>query len=123
MDIQISNVYIMQASNGLIKIGKANNVEIRRLQLEQNANMFNEGERVTLKVAKVYPCITDVYAFAMEAGLHEHFAEYQAGTSSREVFRIELSEVLKIADTWHRAFTVAQSIKYHEVMFKSKIKA
>lgn len=118
MDIQTSNVYVMQASNGLVKIGKANDVDTRRSQLEQNANMFNNGEKLTIKIVKVYPCISHVYAFALEAQLHEYFADFQAGTSSREIFCADVSEVVKIADIWHKAFTVAQSIQYHELVFK-----
>lgn len=118
MDIERSFVYIMQASNGLVKIGKSNNVDARRWQLEQGANMFNDAEKLSVKIIKSYPCISEIYAFALEAHLHEYFSECQAGTSSREVFRVDAQEVVKVADIWHRAFTVAQSIQYHELMFR-----
>lgn len=120
MDIQISNVYIMQASNGLIKIGKANNVETRRQQLEQNANMFNQLERIKIRIIKIYPCYTEIYAFSLETHLHGYFTNCQAGTSSKEVFQVDLQEVLKIADAWHSAFHTVQTIQYHELILRKK---
>lgn len=114
---KVTGVYIMQASNGLCKIGKANNVEIRRMQLEQNANMFNLGEKLTLKIICFYPVINEAVAFALESYLHEHFSGCQANTSSREVFMVDIREVVKIADVWYHAFTVAQTIQYQKMLF------
>lgn len=119
METKISGVYVMQASNGLSKIGKANNVDMRRWQLEQGANMFNAGEKLTIKIVKFYPLASEGIAFALEAYLHERFADYQAGTSSREVFAIEASEIVKIADIWHHAFSVAQTVVYQDMLLKS----
>jgi hypothetical protein len=111
-----SGVYVMQASNGLVKIGKANNAEIRRMQLEQSANMFTQGERLTIRVIKFYPMFNETVAFALESHLHEVFADCSAGTSSREVFCVNVQEVVKVADTWAHAWGVAQSIILGELL-------
>jgi hypothetical protein len=118
MENELSGVYIMQTSNGLCKIGKANNPDVRRQQLEQTANMFNLGERITIRVVKFYPVISKVVAFALESYLHEHFSGCHAGTSSREIFIVDIKEVVKIADTWYHAFTVAQTIQYQDMLLK-----
>lgn len=109
-----SGVYIMLSSNHLVKIGKANNAETRRQQLEQGINMFNQGEKVTIRLIKFYPMYNEIVAFALESYLHEVFADYSAGTSSREVFCIDVLEVLKVADTWAHAWGIAQTVMLSE---------
>lgn len=116
--MQLSNVYIMLTSNGLTKIGKANNVELRRMQLEQNANMFNIEKRITVEIIKCYPLISERIAFALESYLHEHFSGCQALSSSKEVFIVDTKEVIRIADTWASAFVAAQTAIYEEILFK-----
>lgn len=118
MEHKGSGVYIMLTSNGLTKIGKANNPEMRRMQLEQSANMFNIEEKITIKVIKFYPTYDETIAFALESYLHEHFSGCQAGASSKEVFIVDTKEVVKIADTWTNAFAVAQSVIYRDILFK-----
>lgn len=118
MELKASGVYIMQASNGLVKIGKANNPHIRLQQLEQGANMFNRGERLTLKLIKFYPSSSETFAFALEGYLHQAFTDYNMGNTSREVFDVDVQEVVKIADIWSHAFSIAQTIAYQEILLK-----
>lgn len=112
--LKLSGVYIMLANNGLVKIGKANNAELRRQQLEQASNMFNQGDKVKIRLFKFYPMYSEVVAFALESHLHEVFAPFDAGTSSREVFCVDVLEVLKVADTWSHAWSVAQTVMLAE---------
>jgi predicted GIY-YIG superfamily endonuclease len=113
-------VYIMQSSNGLVKIGKTDDVERRRQELEQKANMFNTEAKITLKVVKFYPTFHKAYAFNLEALLHEYFSECLAGTSSKEVFRIHPNEVIYVADLFERAFSLAQTIELKDVLLRNK---
>jgi hypothetical protein len=117
IELKPSGVYIMQANNGLVKIGKANNAEIRRQQLEQGVNMFNQGEKLKIKVVAFYPFVSDVIAFALESHLHEVFATYDAGTTSREIFCIDVVDVVRVADTWVHAWSVAQTVMLAEHLF------
>lgn len=110
--MEISFVYIIQASNGLVKIGKANDVKKRRRQLEQLINMFNTGQKVMLTLVKAYPTYSEEYAFGLESYLHEYFSECSAQTSSREVFDVPVRRVVEIADLYSNAFQVAQTIKF-----------
>jgi hypothetical protein len=48
--MNLSGVYIMQSSNGLVKIGKANNVEKRRRELQQVANLFTVDCLITVRI-------------------------------------------------------------------------
>lgn len=118
MEHRGSGVYIMLTSNGLTKIGKTNNPEMRRMQLEQSANMFNIDAKITIQVIKFYPVYDETIAFALESYLHEHFSGCQAGTSSKEVFIVDTREVVKIADTWASAFSAAQTLIYRDILFK-----
>lgn len=103
-----SGVYIMQTSNQLIKIGKANDVEKRRRELQQTANLFATDAVITLQILAYYPLPDEIAAFAMEAHLQEVFRDYLAPkSSSREVFQIEAGRVLEIASTWHSAYCAA----------------
>lgn len=118
MERKVTGVYIMQASNGLVKIGKTNHVDMRRWQLEQGANMFEIGEKLTLKIVRFYPLISEAAAFALESYLHQVFTDCQAGTSSREVFQVDVSEVVKVADIWAHAFSIAQTLVYQDELLK-----
>lgn len=103
-----SGVYVMIASNGLVKVGKANDPEKRRRELEQNSNIFAIDERVTLRILAYYPLPDEVAAFSMEAHIQEVFRDYLApNSSSREVFNIDPQLVLNIAYTWHSAYCAA----------------
>lgn len=117
--MQPSYVYVMKASNNLVKIGKANDVNGRRTKLEQGVNIFNAGKQFEINIIKQYPMYDARYALRLEQHLHRHFADY-AIPYSNEVFSVSVDEVIKIADICYDAFLSVQMMRHPEFLLKRK---
>lgn len=101
----MSYVYLVQAENGAVKIGVANNVYIRLSSLQT-------GSPVVLKMLYCLECPSPHIAYKVEAILHNYYSEYHIHL---EWYNVPVERVVKDIAFVQSLLPYADVIRMHEL--------